>query len=336
MAEEKKDSFWDNKNDDFWNKPVVSEDWLKSDNDSFWKSSHVEEHATVDDIQGQYLWQSINTNQWQRHRDVKGIQDNPYVQYMTPEQVQDILEGKKPRKSKPAKSIQKQTKVKSGEKSGEKSGKKHIHTMICLCAMGIAVLSVVVSVISARQDEKSAIGTASKFHGTEEMAGSSIRLSECDVMSLEDKAYTVLSNIEDECYRDKLKVIAVYADIDYDADTYTYFSINNCALLPYIGYDTAYGREYREKGESWEIEEYGIESVGFTEAHYIYSYTMKGYASSGYYFFAVPMDVKEIDLYVETYSYEKNCRIVDKIYVKHMQIEEQPDLEELRSRKVVQ
>ena len=39
MTEDKKDSFWDSKNDDFWSKPVISDDWLKTGDDSFWESS---------------------------------------------------------------------------------------------------------------------------------------------------------------------------------------------------------------------------------------------------------------------------------------------------------
>ena len=62
---------------------------------------------------------------------------------------------------------------------------------------------------------------------------------------------------------------------------------------------------------------------------------LKMYDSVGYYFFTVPMDVEDIEFYVETYSYKKGARLIETTYVKNMDIEENPDLEELFSRKVV-
>lgn len=331
MAEDKKDSFWDNKNDDFWSKPVVSDDWLKSNNDSFWNSDTVEEKPDISgsangNIQTQD--RSGQTVQWQKQRDVKRVEDNPYVQHVTPEQVQDILEGRKPGKNARTKSFQKQSEA--------KTGKKHIHTKICLCAIALTVLAVFALVGASRWKMNSAIRTVSVFRGTEEKAGNSIKLTEADVMLLEDLAYTVVSETEDEFVHDKVKVIAVYAGIDRDEDVHIKASTEILPLNPYIGYDTEQGREYRSAGNSWEIETYGIESAGFTKKHFIYSYVYKGYDSVGFYFFTVPVDVTEIDFYVETYSDDNIFRIVDKTYVKNMQIEDQPDLEELLSRKVVQ
>lgn len=314
MAEEKKDSFWDSKNDDFWNRPVISDDWLKSDSDSFWNKSTGEAEAwkSSADESLQPEEQRNNTSQWQSHRNVKSMQDNPYIQHYTPEQIQDILEGKT-----------------------AKSAKKHIHTKICLCAIGVTVLIVCACAAAAKWRTDTAIKTASEFHGAEEKAGNRIRLTQNDTMILEDTVYTVVTDVDDKFFHEKVKIIAVYAELDCKSDSYDFNSDKNSTLSPYIGYDTERGKEYRTVCNSWDAEEYGLEDVGFSEDYFVYSYVNKGYDSVGYYFFTVPVDVEEIEFYAETYSYKKGVRLVETTYVKNMDIEDNPDLEELLSRKVV-
>lgn len=349
MTEDKKDSFWDSKNDDFWSKPVISEDWLKSDTDSFWKNHITEENISVSnaaDQNAQVNVQNKDNAGWQSHRDVKGLDENPYIQHYTPEQVQDILEGKKPRKVKncpyetPAKSknkIEKRTKpVKKNESDKvAKVGKKHIHTKICLCAIGFTVLIVCACVAAAKWQTKVAVQEASVFHGVEEKAGNRIRLTDNSTMILEDTVYTVVKDVDDKFFHEKVKIVGVYAELDCVSDSSDYDVFKNSTLNPYIGYDTERGKEYRTVCNSWDAEEYGLENVGFSEEYFVYSYVNKGYDSVGYYFFTVPMDVEEIDFYVETYSYKKGARLVESIYSKNMNVEENPDLEELLSRKVV-
>lgn len=319
MAEDKRDSFWESKDDDFWSKPVVSDDWLKSDTDSFWNSS-------VDNTES--------------------VSNDPYIPNYTPEQVQDILEGKKPRKVKnygndapvqgkiKTEKIQKRVE-KSKKNEAVKNGRKHIHTKICLCAIGITVLIVCACVAAAKWQTKAAVIEASVFCGVEEKAGNRIKLSDNSTMILEDTVYTVTKDVDDKFFHEEVKIIGVYAELDCVSDSSNYDVFKNSTLIPYIGYETERGKEYKTVCNSWDAEEYGLEDVGFSEDYFVYSYVNKGYDSVGYYFFTVPKDVEEIDFYVETYSYKKGARLVETTYVKSMDIEENPDLEELLSRKVV-
>lgn len=348
MAEEKKDSFWDSKNDDFWSKPVISDDWLKSDSDSFWNKSTGEAEAwkSSADESLQPEEQRNNTSQWQSHRNVKSMQDNPYIQHYTPEQVQDILEGKKPRRvtnvsnEEPVQKrikAEKRLKTYKNSQGGKtaKPAKKHIHTKICLCAIGLTVLIVCACVAAAKWQTKTAMAEASVFHGVEEKAGNRIGLTDNSIMILEDTVYTVVEDVDDEFFHEKVKIIAVYAELDCKSDSSNFDIFKNSTLSPYIGYDTERGKEYRTVCNSWDAEEYGLEDVGFSEDYFVYSYVNKGYDSVGYYFFTVPVDVEEIEFYAETYSYKKGVRLVETTYVKNMDIEDNPDLEELLSRKVV-
>lgn len=283
MAEDKKDSFWDRKDDDFWSKPVVSDDWLKAEDDSFWKSSFGADKGT-----------------------------------------ENI-----PKEKKPEMLVCEQMAVTEETKSVPK--KKHVHTKICLIAIGITVFVVFSFVVSAKWNVHEAKRIASKFTGTEQAAGNEILLAGNDVMHLEEVAYTIVPQLSDELWADSVKLLAVYVQLDSSH----FKDLRNDDLKPYVGYDTAYGREYKAVYNSWDVDEELLGTYGFTLRHIIYSAVGKGYDSAGYYFFTVPLDVSEIDFYVETYSYQKNCKTVEKTYIKHMQIEEQPDLEELISRKVV-
>lgn len=319
MAEDKKDSFWDSNNDDFWSKPVVSDDWLKSDNDSFWETDIKVDESTSE--------RSDYTN------DVLHEEKVAEEVHYTPQQVQDLLEGKKVKK--PVKKVTKSKKLQTVEYNGQKtktSKKKHIHTKICLVAIGVAILAGVLAVVVSRKNIASAMQDAGCFKGVEQYAENEIILNEHDVLLLDDTAYTIVPEIDNPSFYERVKIVVIYAELFSDY----YENSAYDSLKPYVGYETENGREYKTACDSWNTSEYSLENTGFTEKHFLYSSTGKGYDSSGYYYYVVPVDVSEMKIYVETYSYKPHHKTVETIYVKDIQIEDAPDFEDLLSRKVVQ
>ena len=307
MAEEKRDSFWDNNNDDFWNKPVVSEDWLKSDSDSFWSKEEPRIKEAEEDTAD-------------KPADKPDIPCNNIQN-----RVQDLYEADVNFNSAYAEVLQ------LHEKKSEPK-KKNVYVRIWLSAIGITTLIIILFVLAAKWHTYSAMKAASKFHGVECLADNKIILSKNEVMLLEDFAYTVVPELEDEFSQEDEKVVAVYAILGSER-----FEKKLNAIRPYISYETQTGTVYKAMCNSWKASEYGLEEYGFTEEHFLYSYTGKGYDSAGFYFFVVPKDLKEVKFYVETYSDNKHCRIVENIYVKELKIIDDFELELLHlNRKVVQ
>lgn len=278
MSDKKNDDFWKSSDtDDFWNKKVVDDNWLKEDESNFW--NYQEENNKKADYSG-----------------------------LSKELCQDTASYAESKKQNPQPQPQPQKKRKP-------VSKVHIHTIICLTAIFIAVLCVVSSMMMIRAKRAKVIKTAMNLSCEEIEVKDSFFFNENNQVYLEDAAYTVATDNSFKGFSKDTKMIAVHAQVKSDKYIRGEYALKGI----YIGFAGNNGNEYRKPSTAAQIAPY-TKGVGFGNELILSGHGIgNGVNDNGYYFFLIPSHVEEITLYMERKT-KGMVPVIDRIYQKHMEV----------------
>lgn len=356
MSENKDSDFWNHSNDDFWNKPVVSDDWLADDNtgiwnteteikqeqentDSFWNTDMTEKQTDYSGVSKEFLGDKKQEKLWtssqekpqtqtEQHREEQSVKmpvnnswyENPYVQnpYTAASPVQQTVK------------INRQAKENGA--AGQKEKSIHIHTIICLAFLFLAVVSVIISVLASKAVINREVKRAKNIAYTTEKIEGRFALNENNSILLDEEAYTIVSPESFQGFPKGLKLIAVFADVESDE----YIPDSRGMRDIYIGY-MQNGKETYKKPSGSDLVKPYIAGYRFSDEQLLSIYGVgNGFDSAGYYFFFVPSDVEEITLYMEKRKMEGKVSVLEKVYEKNMKVlpEDAKLTEELADREV--
>lgn len=307
MSDNKNDDFWKSSStDDFWNKKVVDDNWLKEDESNFW-DSHQEDEGKADysGLSKEFYKETASYNERKKKQ-------NPYENTETYQNIPQTP---------PQPQIQIQPQPKP-QKKKERSSRVHIHTIICLIAVLIAVLCVVSSILMVRMRRAEVLKAALKLSYEEIEVGDSFFFNENNEIFLEDTAYTVVTEDSFKGFPGDVKLIAVHVQVNSDEYIRGGYALSDI----YIGFEGENGSEYKKPSSASRIAPY-TKGAGFDNELILSGYGIgNGMDDDGYYFFFVPSHVEEITLYMERKT-EGIVPVIDRIYQKHMKV--LPEDEEL-------
>ena len=300
MSDKKSDDFWKSSGtDDFWNKKVVDDNWLKEDESNFWNDR--EENNKKSDYSGLSKELYKDTASYEESK-----KQNPYLSYENPNPYQSVNNDQ----PKPKQNPQSQS-----QKKREPASRVHIHTIICLIAIFIAVLCVVSSMIMIRIRKAKVIEAAMNLSYEEIEVEDSFPFNNNNQVYLEDVAYTVVTDSSFKGFPEDTKLIAVPVQVKSDE----YIRGEDALTGIYIGFTGNNGDEYRKPSTAAQIAPY-TKGVGFENELILSGYGIgNGVNDNGYYFFLIPSHVEEITLYMERKTKER-IPVIDRIYQKHMKV----------------
>ncbi|MGN1181097.1 MAG: hypothetical protein ACI4SD_07765 [Suilimivivens sp.] len=278
MSDNNNDDFWNSSSqDDFWKKPVAGDDWLKSDKKTDY-SGLSEEFKTENPYVKSHIHQDSGLEIKQNKEKMPIVPDIPSV------------EKPKPR--------------------------IHVRTIICLIAILIAVLSIITAVILVKNVKSRALSAAMSLTYKEEEVSGTFQLYENNRITLGNEAYTIVTNDNFTGFPEKLKLIAVYVEVESDQyikDSYAMKDI-------YIGFEENGRNVYKKPAGSDMVYPY-IYGYGFDSEQILGTYGVgNGFDCSGYYFFFVSEDADHITFYVEKKKTVNKVPIVDTLYIKDMAV----------------
>lgn len=215
------------------------------------------------------------------------------------------------------------------ERSPEKK-KIHVHTIICLCFIFLAIGSVVASIISLSQIRKATARKVSEVSYTEEAVKDSFQFNENNEVFLEDVAYTIVTEESFTGFPEGQKLVAVSVKVFSDE----YIQGNSVLEDIYIGYIKDGMNFYKTNPDSSMVKPY-IGAVGFQNSQILNAYGIgNGIDESGFFFFFIPDDVEQITFYAEQRVEEGRILMLKKVFKKEMSVmpESQDVIEELTGR----
>lgn len=258
MADSKDDnSFWKNTNDDFWNKPIMPNDWKREETGK--------EEQTI-------------------------LTENPFVEshhHDDPDPDKNHLPKK-----------------------------KHIHTIICLIFMALAVFSVAGAVIGIKIVKKQVLNLAGRVSWGEEEVTDTFLFDENNTVVLEDQAYTIVTEDNFAGLREGEKLVGIYLEVY--SDKYR-FESDVCRDI-YIGYESA-GERYYKQGLNEEAAYSYVRTCNFRWDQLLNDYGAgNGVNSAGFYFFIVPSETEKVTLYIEKRNRNKSAPIIEKVFFKELEV----------------
>lgn len=300
MSDKKNDDFWKSSGtDDFWNKKVVDDNWLKEDESNFWNNQ--EENNKKTDYSGLSKELYKDTASYTESK-----KQNPYLSNANSNPYQSVSSDQ----PKPKQNQQPQP-----QKKGKPASRVHIHTIICLIAIFIAVLCVVSSMMMIRMRKAKVIETAMNLSYEEIEVEDSFLFNENNQVYLEDDAYTVVTDNSFKGFPEDTKLIAVPVQVKSDKYIRGEYALTGI----YIGFTGDNGDEYRKPSTAAQIAPYA-NGVGFRNELILSGYGIgNGVNDNGYYFFLIPSHVEEITLYMERKT-KGMVSVIDRIYQKHMEV----------------
>lgn len=288
MGDNKNDDFWKSGNDDFWNKPVADKDWLNEDENSFFHSDSRQNGNN----ENPYLYQEqLKT---QKPTDYSGLSGEMYTQ------TQSTWATKQHQK----------------EKNKKKDGGKqvHIHTIICLVFIFLAVISAVGAASAIKILKNQAAELAKKLDYEEIEVGDCFQYNDNNKAYLEDAAYTIVTEEDFKGFPKGMKLIAVYVKVESDEYVRDGYAFKNC----YAGFEEEGNVVYKKPAGESLVYSY-ILGLGFDKEQILSTYGIgNGFNSTGYFFFFVPEEVDEITLYMEKREENKKISMLEKVYMKNM------------------
>ena len=291
MSADNEKDFWSSSNDDFWSKPVVSDDWLKNDSSGdLWGNSEStqEKNEQKFDTVNPYSREEEITNPYSEKTDSYVEEsnpfeegnpymqeapdpfeaENPYIQktYQTAEQVYAQMTGEKPAKKK--------------EKNPSKK-KAHVHTFICLFFLAITVASIVAAIVGVSAKTKAAVKQINNVNYTEEEVGDTFSYYDNNQVVLEDVAYTIVSQESFTGFPENQKLIALYVEVYSEDYEYENNAFRNCC----IGYELEGATVYKTPAREDMVTPF-IMAFGFQTEQILSVYGIgNGSDKAGYYFF---------------------------------------------------
>jgi hypothetical protein len=299
----KKDDFWNSSSDDdFWSKPV-SEDWLKDDDNS------QQRKETESRTEAEQKTEAENRPEPERKPEEKLQKETAYT--TEPQKNQAF------RKENPYIASHVHQEDFYEEKAEPKQKKRlHVHTIICLCALGFALCSIFFSLFLMKIAKDRAYQKAIDFACEEVEAPDELPFHENNIIYLEDTAYTISNSEDFKGFPEDEKVIGIYFQVK--SDTY----IRNSYALKdvYIGYEEDGNRIYKKPLQSSVVGAY-VRGYGFTDKYFLNFYGCgNGSDDSGFFFFIVPADTEEISLYIEDRNEAEDISVIEKVYRRDMQV----------------
>lgn len=199
--------------------------------------------------------------------------------------------------------------------------KKHVHTIICLSFLLLAMISWGVAVAKASIVEKEAKQAIMEVDYDEVIMENHFTFGTNNEVFMEDVAYTIVSEESFMGFPAGQKLIAVYVKVeseDYESDGYAFRDL-------YVGYEAGIdGAEdvmlYKMAADQSMVLPF-VQNIGFANEHILSTYGIgNGLDYEGYFFFFLPADVETFTLYAEQKKDYKSIRVLDKIYYKEMTV----------------
>ena len=321
MDENKEKDFWNSSNDDFWKKPVITDDWLKGETAPK-KDSEIRENSTGNkdsDIRGEgnpytqdnpYAQKDIQIqNNSYSQETIKDQCVNPYGQTDCTEDKNTVYEDTVYIDTVNEDAVKPQL-------ADKKKKRGHVHTIICLFFIGLAILAAVMSGVGASLVKKQAVKKAMQLSFKEEEAEGRFVFNENNEVMLDEEAYTVVSKDNFTGLPEGQKLIAVYAEVysqDYISDSYALHD-------SYIGYEWKGKEIYKIPVEKNKVTPY-VGSFGFNDRNIFDRYGQgNGYDSYGCFFFFVPEETEEITFYTEYRVTEGKIRVPHTVFYREMTV----------------
>lgn len=262
-------NFWEDKDDDFWSKPVVSDDWLNEKKEA---------------------------PKW----------DDPFA---------DL------RKDEPEYGIPNQPVYTQKAAAPAQKKNYHVHTIICLIFIGIAVLSVIGSVLASKAWRSKAVQINETLDYEEIAVTESFPMYTNNMVTLEEQAYTITEQANDMLLLGALegeKLIAVYARVESDE----YVSAQYALALRniFIGYEIDGQRQFRRCLQV-DTALIAVAKLGFSQDDMLNTYGVgNGSNDYGFFLFCVPSEVDEITFYAEEREGKREVSVVTRRYEKAMEV----------------
>ncbi|MGN0377736.1 MAG: hypothetical protein ACI4ED_08875 [Suilimivivens sp.] len=291
----------ENKDDNFWKSSL---------DDDFWKDEKPSENPY-----------------WQEKREEPKIQytsseefknENPYVKSHVHQDSDWVMEQYK--------------KEKTIAVPGNEKKRIHVHTIICLIAILIAVLSIVTAFVLTKKANADALSVAMDLSYEEEEVSGIFQYNENNKVILEDEAYTIVSANSFRGFPKELKLIAIYAEVESDE----YIKYSYALTDTYIGFEENGKEAYKKPAGNDLIYSY-VHGYGFDDDQILENYNIgNGSNRAGYFFFIVPEDVKTITFYMEKKETIDEIPVIDTLYKKEMAVlpEDEDLIEQLAEREV--
>lgn len=328
MGENKESDFWKSSDDDFWNKPVASEDWLKNDTsqdegfrkedsnaDKTLKEPSVDPALDNNPYANPYLNPIAAKEETALQKESQAStekKDKPYQSpYKASEKQRETKKQKEPEKPKNTEKAEKNPAAQTPEKT------VHIHAIICLIFIFAAVLSVVITVFLGKHAKAKGIKEAAEVSYKETAVDSFFEQYGNNRVFLEDYAVTVLEDCKPAGDSgEENKLICIYAEVVSDEYVRESYALSDI----YIGYEKNGRNEYRIPLRSDVILPY-ISSLGFTKADLLNNYGIgNGSNTAGYFFFYVPDEAEEITFYAEEREMRVNISYLKEVFYKEMKV----------------
>ena len=280
MSENNNDKFWET-NDDFWSKPVASDDWLKSDTNSY--------ETNVDDTKEI----KVKTNLWEETVNPYLNRDSHYNTYET-NQVQQPVTAT----------------VLNGQVLDKPKKKVHVHTIICLIFIALAVLSVVGSYARYFMAKKTAIHTANQVNYTETKMDYTFTYDSNNEISFAEEAISYVSENNFTGFPQNMKLIGIYLEVD----STEYIRGANVLQDIYLGY-VLEDKPYYQKLPRQDIIYPYVSSKGFHREEILGNYGLgNGVDDEGYLFFFVPSQIEDVTLYMPKTVKENYIDVIETVY----------------------
>lgn len=280
MSENNNDKFWET-NDDFWSKPVASDDWLKSDTNSYEKKGEdiTNKNEDVD------LWEEPV---------------NPYLNRDTHFNTYETKQVQQPVSAT----------ILNGQVLEKPKKKIHIHTIICLSFIAIAILSIVGSFVKYSLAKKTAIHTVNQVSYTETEVDNTFSYDSNNEIFLAGEAVSYVSEENFTGFPKNMKLIGIY--IEVDSTEYIYGA--NILQDIYLGY-VLDDKHYYQKMPRQDVIYPYASSKGFHREEILGSYGLgNGIDDEGYLFFFVPSQIQEVTLYMPKTVKENYIDVIETVY----------------------
>lgn len=265
-------------------------DFWKSDQEDFWKKPVIDKDWLKDTSQSDKKPEEETRTE---------VQNNPYKQNTEIFNHPDI-----------------QKESESAEETVPIEKKVHIHTIICLSFMVLAVVATAASFLYAnfRLRKAKAIAENVSFKETEVLERFSF--NENNTIYLEDQAYTIINADTVYGLPGGEKLIAVFVEVmseEYKKDSYAIDEF-------YIGYENNGRWEYKNNIRKETIFPY-VTASGFNRNSLLENYGIgNGDNFSGYYFFMVPAHIEEITFNIEKRELKKGISVLTELFYRHQTI----------------
>ncbi len=285
MDENKKDSFWESKDDDFWSKSVVTDDWLKNE-------------ATERNERNPYL-----------RKDAANVQDNSW--YHNPNEHASYLNGQ-PIETKMGNDVSSI----SNPTTDKPKKQMHVHMIICLCFITITVLCVISSIIIYMKTKHKAIEMTEEISYKKTACESNYFMYDENNSVEITEAVAIISEENFTGFPTGQNLVCIPIQVlseKYVSDAYVMKDL-------YIGYEVEGRYYYQDLPRKDTVYPY-VSPFGFTREEILDNYGLgNGWDDIGYLFFFVPSEVNEITLYMPKTETKNGIRLITEVLFMEMPV----------------